>query len=137
MFGWLRGRKSSQPVSAQQVPAEVHRYLSALQPFMEYPFVREHFHQVTWLSTSGAESSAGNLYVLEFRAGSHASLVWMNAAGQWCVGQYVPLAHAEADVTCAPSGISPDYWAQCMVLPSLEQAVLFLEAATPAQFRKV
>ena len=56
MFDWLRRRRSSRddPSTRQDSPAKVPEavqwYLAALRPYLDGPFVRHHFRQVTCFS---------------------------------------------------------------------------------------
>jgi hypothetical protein len=127
--------REERPISTEQVPEAVRWYMDALRPHLGHTFVRQHFHQVTWLSFAAPGGEPVDFYALEFRAGGRASLIWSEAPDRWCIGRYIPLAHPDADTTCHPSGLTASYWRECAVSTSLAQAISFLEAATPAPFR--
>ena len=143
MFDWFRRRRGDasdtpqQPGTSQQLPAEARRYTSAIQPYLNHAFVRVHFHQVTCLALVAPGGAQTDFYCLEFRAGTRAALIWNDDLDHWQVGQYVPLSHPGADITCPPSGLAESYFENCTSCLSLQNAIAFLEAATPMPFRGV
>lgn len=135
MLDWLKkllgtSKKNAPP----KVPAQAEEYMAAMQPHMGHPFVQHHFRQIIWLASGDPGSTPSEFFALEFRAASRASLIWCAGPDAWCVGKYVPLASSEAEITTAPSGLTPAYWGDSARLPSLENAIAFLEAATPAPY---
>jgi hypothetical protein len=111
------------PISPEQVPDEARMYMAALQPHQGHPFVRQHFDQVTWLSFDMPGSGKVDFFALEFRVGHEAALIWSDTPGKWQVGRWLPLAHAEADVTCPPSPMSLQYFLNSETERSLVAAI--------------
>jgi Transposase DDE domain len=64
-----RMARNERPVSPEQVPEEARMYMAALQPHQDHPFVRQHFHQVTWLSFVVPGHGQADFFALEFRFG--------------------------------------------------------------------
>jgi hypothetical protein len=89
-------------VSREQVPEEARMYMAALQPHHDHPFVRRHFHQVTWLSFMVPGNGQVDFFALEFRVGQEAALIWADGQGNWGAGRWLPLSHPDADITCPP-----------------------------------
>jgi hypothetical protein len=117
------------PASPEQVPEEARMYLAALRPHHEHPFVRQHFHQVTWLSFTVPGHGQIDFFALEFHVGREAALIWADGRGNWGAGQWLPLSHADADVTCPPSPLSLQYFQGAPADPSLGAAVERLAAS--------
>jgi hypothetical protein len=117
------------PVSPEQVPEEARQYLAALQPHLDHPFVREHFHQVTWLSLAVPGHGPVDFFALEFRAGDQAALIWQDGEGNWGAGRWLHLAHPEGDITCPPSALSLQYFQGARANPSVAAALELLAAS--------
>ncbi len=99
------------------------------------PFVRQHFHQVTWLEFRTAQGDA-EFFVLEFRNGQHAALVWETLLKKWAAGRWVTLSHPGADITCPPSPIAGEYLPQAVAFESLDAALKSLSESMPSSNKK-
>jgi hypothetical protein len=108
-------------------------YLAALQPHHDHPFVRRHFHQVTWLSFAAPGHGQVDFFALEFRVGQEAALIWADGQGNWGAGRWLPLSHPEADITCPPSSLSLQYFQGARANPSLGGAIELLAASKQAE----
>ncbi|QEH32622.1 hypothetical protein OJF2_11010 [Aquisphaera giovannonii] len=143
MFEWLRKRRGpaanrpEEAAAAAGVPEAARWYMDAIKPHMGQPFVRVHFHRVTWMAVAGPDEKPADFFALEFRAGDRAALIWCAGPDRWNVGQYIRLAHPGADMTTAPSGLTGAYFSECATCSSLAEAIAFLEVATPEPFRGV
>ena len=57
MLGWLKrllpnpGKPVNAPDAGPPMPEGARWYLQALSPYLDRPFVHQHFHQVTWFSS--------------------------------------------------------------------------------------
>ena len=107
-------------------------YLAALQPQQDHPFVRQRFHQVTWLSFIVPGHGQVDFFALEFRVGGEAAMIWADGHGNWGAGRWLPLSHPDADITCPPSPLSLQYFQGAQANSSLEAALEFLAASVPA-----
>jgi hypothetical protein len=119
------------PVSPEQVPEEARQYLAVIQAHQGHPFVRQHFHQVTWLGWDVPGHGPVAFFALEFRDGPHAALSWQDGQGNWGAGKWVRVAHPGADITCPPSAVALDYFQGCRALPSFPDALAQLAATRP------
>jgi hypothetical protein len=118
-------------VPPEQVPEEARVYLDAMRMNEDHPFVAAHFSQVTWFSWHLAGQGKVEFYALEFRAGLHAALIWNDGEGHWGAGAWLPLAHADDEVSGSP-GLSMKYFQGTKAHRSLLGAIHELEAAKPA-----
>lgn len=117
------------PVSPEEVPEEARMYMAALQPHEDHPFVRQHFHQVTRLSLALPGGGQADFFALEFRVGQEAALIWADGQGSWGAGQWLPLSHSDADITCPPSPLSLEYFQRAQAQPSVLAAIDQLAAS--------
>lgn len=124
--------REARPVSEEEVPEEARMYMAALQPHHDHPFVRRHFHQVTWLSFVVPGRGQADFFALEFRVGPEAALIWTDGAGNWGAGGWLPLAHPDADLTCPPSPLSLQYFQGAPADPTVGAAIDRLAATRPA-----
>lgn len=125
--------REERPVSSEQVPEEARMYMATLQPHHDHPFVRRHFHQVTWLSFVVPGHGQVDFFALEFRGGQEAALIWADGQGNWGAGRWLPLSHLDADITCPPSPLSLQYFQGAPVNPSLIAAIELLAASKQAE----
>jgi hypothetical protein len=121
------------PVSPDQVPKEAQMYMAALQLHHDHPFVRQHFHQVTWLSFCVPGRGQADFFALEFRIGQQTALIWTDGAGNWAAGRWLPLSRPDADITCTPSPLSLQYFRGAQANPTLLGAIELLAASKQAQ----
>lgn len=120
------------PVPPEQVSDEARVYLAALSSQKDHPLVASHFHQVTHFTWHVATQGAIEFYALEFRAGAKAALIWNDGEGHWGAGAWLPLPHADADLTCPPTALSMKYFQGARAHRSLLGAIEELEATKPA-----
>jgi hypothetical protein len=120
------------PVAPEQIPEEARVYLEALQKHQKHPFVAGHFTQMTWFTWFVADRGKVEFYALEFRVGLNAALIWNDGEGNWGAGPWLPLPHADADVTSPPTQLSLRYFEGRKAHGSLLGAIKQLEAAKPA-----
>ena len=125
--------REERPVTPDQVPEEARMYMSALQPHQDHPFVRQHFHQVTWLSFVVPHHGQTDFFALEFRVFRESALIWADGHGNWGVGRWLPLSHPDADITCPPSPLSLQYFQGAQARPSLIAAIELLAASKQAE----
>ena len=119
------------PISPDQAPEEARVYLDAMRMNQDHPFVAAHFSQVTWFSWHVAKQGKIEFYALEFRCGLHAALIWNDGEGHWGAGAWLPLAHADADLTCPPTPLSMQYFQGARAHRSLLGAIEELQATRP------
>jgi len=119
-------------ISPDQSPEEARVYLDAMRANEDHPFVAAHFSQVTWFSWNVAGQGKIEFYALEFRAGQHAALIWNDSEGHWGAGSWLPLPHADADLTCPPTALHMKYFQNARAQRSLLGAIEELEATKPA-----
>lgn len=124
--------REERPVSPEQIPEEARQYILAIQSHEAHPLVRQHFHQVTWLTLTVPGQGNVNFFALEFRIGRSAALVWEDGQGNWGAGRWVSLSHENADITCPPSPLSLAYFQNAQANPSLEAALDLLTASERA-----
>lgn len=70
-----------------------------------------------------------DFFALEFRVGQKAALIWADGQGNWGAGQWLPLSHPNADITCPPSPLSLQYFQGAEANASLIAAVERLAAS--------
>lgn len=119
------------PISPDGVPEEARQYMAAVLGEQEHPLVRDHFHQVTWLSLPLPDHQPIAFFALEFRSGMCAALIWQDGQGNWGAGAWLPLPHADADITCR-SGLSLNYFQGVQAHESMSGALEQLAAAMPS-----
>jgi hypothetical protein len=124
--------REEMPISPEQMPEEARRYMSAIQEQQAHPFVRQHFFQVTWLAWMVPNHGKVEFFALEFRVGKNAALIWEDGQGNWGAGKWLPLAHADADITCPPTQLSLQYFQGAKAHATLAAAVEELVATSPA-----
>jgi hypothetical protein len=117
--------------SPDRVPAEVREYMAAIQELHDRPFVQQHFYQVTQLSVLVPQQQRTDLVALEFRDGTRVALIWKDGRGNWRAGAWLKLPHPDADITCAPTPVSLEYFQDAQLQSSLVQALELLAATKP------
>ena len=118
-------------VPPEQVPEEARVYVDAMRMNEDHPFVAAHFSQVTWFSWHAVGQGKVEFYALEFRAGLHAALIWNDGEGHWGAGAWLPLAHADDELSASPA-LSLKYFQGARAHRSLLGAIQELEATKPA-----
>jgi hypothetical protein len=121
------------PVSPDQVPAEVRLYMAALEQHKDHAFVRGHFARITVMSVEYPSHGQVTFYVLEFRSGSNAALIWQDAQGNWGAGKWLRLSHPDADINCPPTPMSMQYFEGTKANSFLGGALDELTATKPAE----
>lgn len=61
MFGWLGWRRTARD---GRVPSEASRYMAAIEPHLNDPFVRAHFHQVARLQLAAEGIKSAEFFAL-------------------------------------------------------------------------
>jgi hypothetical protein len=84
------------PVSLDQVPEEARDYLLAIQEHQDHPAVQQYFYQVTLCYLAAPDGRWVPFFVIEFRDGLNAALVWNDGQGNWGAGAWQRLTSAEA-----------------------------------------
>lgn len=120
------------PIPNDRVQEEAARYMSMIQAHQDHPLVKQHFFLVNWLAMGDAEGGGRDHLAFEFRASDRAALIWNDVENEWCAGQWVRLTNP--DHSCPLSGLTPEYWQQCLAADTLLGAIRCLEAATPKPF---
>ena len=115
-----------QPIPPDQVPEPVRLYMAELRPHFGSAFVQRHFRQITCLSFVAPDQPPADFFALEFRVGQEAALIWTDGQGRWGAGQWLTLAHPDADLTTPPSQLSLQYFESAPPLPSLGAAIEML-----------
>lgn len=119
------------PLSPEQVPEQARMYMTALQPHHDHPFVQKHFFQVTCLKLVDPKRGQADFFVLEFRVGQKAALIWTDWHGDWWAGQWLEISHASGDLTCPPSPLTMAYFYVAPPELSLTDAIEALAASMP------
>ena len=97
------------PVDVASLPKEASRMISLMEAHKDHPLVKEHFFQVAIITLIVPGSGQATMYLPEFRDGLNTSLIWDDAGDNWGSGGWIPIAHADADVTCPPSAFGVEY----------------------------
>lgn len=118
-------------VSSEQVPEEARQYLAVIRAHQDHPFIKQYFHQVTWLNWVVPNHGQVSFFALEFRDGLFSALSWQDGEGNWGAGWWVRLAHPDADITCSPSPVSIQYFQGNKALPSFAAVLDQLAATRP------
>ena len=73
----------------------------------DHPLVSGHFFQVAIISILAPNGSEATLFLPDVRDGLFAALFWDDAEGNWGSGGWIPIAHADAEISPALRHNSP------------------------------
>lgn len=109
------------------MPDEAQEYAQAIVAFQDHPVVREYFHQITLCQLPLPDGGVMPFFVLEFRTARAAVLVWNDGQGNWGVGDWQPLAVADA-----PFAVDIAYFQDRPAAPSFAAALEQLRMSSPS-----
>jgi hypothetical protein len=115
----------------EQMPKAARQYVEIVRERQDNAFLRQRFHQVTWLAVPNAEYGDAEFFVLEFRSDRNSALAWLTTQNKWATGGWLPLAHPGADVTCAPTPLKLGYLASAKTYATLDAALAHLAESMP------
>ncbi len=116
---------------SDEIPPMARHYLGVVGNRQDIPFMRQHFHQVTWLAAPNAKHGDADFFVLEFRAGTYSALAWQTQGDKWAAGGWLKLSHPGADVTCPPTPLTVAYLRDAKAYQSLDEALADLAGSMP------
>jgi hypothetical protein len=87
-----------QEVPADELPDEAREYAQAILAFQDHPAVKQYFHQITLCQLPLPDGGTLSFFVLEFRDGLDAVLVWSDGQGNWAAGDWQRLPSPDGAV---------------------------------------
>ncbi|MCE9545989.1 MAG: hypothetical protein K8T25_10780 [Planctomycetia bacterium] len=125
--------RSAVAVDFSSIPDDARRMIALIDAHKDHPLVKEHFYQVAIVTLIVPGSGEATMYLPEFRDGLNAALIWDDAKDQWGSGGWIPVAHAEADITCPPSAFGMQYMQGNPAFPTVAALLSELYGTRPSQ----
>ena len=124
--------REEHPVNSETVPEDARRMFALIEANRDHPLVSGHFFQVAIISILAPNGSEATLFLPDVRDGLFAALFWDDAEGNWGSGGWIPIAHADADITCPPSQFSIEYLHNNEAFPDARSVMDFLYDSRPS-----